>query len=106
MAVDRKPERRYRRHPLWPGRQGRRHSQPPSRIRLLGGALKKGGIVGNSPTLTPAPLYENRDTAPTLDMRGIFKGVPRDHMGVDRVKLDTLVFPGGAGAAPVAGIVA
>src|SRR6185369_4535331 len=42
---------------------------------LLGGALKKGGIVGDWPTLKANALYENRDVAPTLDMRGLFKGV-------------------------------
>ncbi|MEO8926910.1 MAG: DUF1501 domain-containing protein, partial [Caulobacteraceae bacterium] len=72
---------------------------------LLGGALKKGGIVGDWPTLAQKALFENRDTAPTLDMRGLFKGVLRDHLGVDRVKLDTLVFPGSAEAAPVSGVV-
>ncbi|MGI8839693.1 MAG: DUF1501 domain-containing protein, partial [Caulobacteraceae bacterium] len=51
---------------------------------LLGGALKKGGIVGDWPTLAQARLFENRDTAPTLDMRGLFKGVLRDHLGVER----------------------
>ncbi|MEO8812410.1 MAG: DUF1501 domain-containing protein [Caulobacteraceae bacterium] len=73
---------------------------------LLGGALKKGGIVGDWPTLAQNRLYENRDTAPTLDMRGLFKGVLRDHMGIERAKLDTLVFPGSASVAPVGGIVA
>jgi len=72
---------------------------------ILGGALKKGGIVGDWPTLAQNRLYENRDTAPTLDMRGLFKGVLRDHLGVERAKLDALVFPGSAGAAPVAGVV-
>jgi uncharacterized protein (DUF1501 family) len=73
---------------------------------LLGGALKKGGIVGDWPTLAQARLFENRDTAPTLDMRGLFKGVLADHLGVERAKLDTLVFPGSAAVAPTAGVVA
>ena len=73
---------------------------------LLGGALKKGGIVGDWPTLAQARLFENRDTAPTLDMRGLFKGVLRDHLGIERAKLDTLVFPGSAAVAPAAGVVA
>jgi uncharacterized protein (DUF1501 family) len=73
---------------------------------VLGGALKKGGIVGDWPTLAQARLFENRDTAPTLDMRGLFKGVLRDHMGVERAKLDTQVFPGSAGVAPADGVVA
>ena len=72
---------------------------------LLGGALKKGGIVGDWPTLAETRLYENRDTAPTLDMRGLFKGVLRDHLGIERAKLDTLVFPGSASVAPAGAVV-
>ncbi len=72
---------------------------------ILGGAIRKGGLIGDWPTLAPAKLYESRDTAPTLDMRGLFKGVLRDHMGVDRAALDTTVFPGSAGIAPTVGLV-
>jgi uncharacterized protein (DUF1501 family) len=72
---------------------------------LLGGALRRGGIIGDWPTLADNRLFENRDTAPTLDMRALFKGVLRDHLGVDRAKLDTLVFPDSARVAPVASLV-
>jgi uncharacterized protein (DUF1501 family) len=72
---------------------------------VLGGALKPGGIIGDWPTLRPAALFEGRDTRPTLDVRGLFKGVLRDHMGVDRAALDRDVFPDSAGVAPVAGLV-
>jgi uncharacterized protein (DUF1501 family) len=73
---------------------------------VLGGALKPGGIIGDWPTLRPGALYEARDTAPTLDMRGLFKGVLRDHLGVDRAALDSRVFPNSAAVAPTMGIVA
>ena len=73
---------------------------------LLGGALKKGGIVGDWPTLAQNRLFENRDTAPTLDMRGLFKGVLRDHLGVDRSRLEALVFPDSLAAAPVGNLIA
>jgi len=72
---------------------------------LLGGALKPGGIVGDWPTLKSQALYENRDVAPTLDMRGLFKGVLAEHMGVDRAALDKGVFPESAAARPVGGLV-
>ena len=72
---------------------------------VLGGALRKGGLIGDWPTLAAGKLYENRDTAPTLDMRGLFKGVLRDHLGIDRAALDTTVFPGSAGVAAVAGLI-
>jgi uncharacterized protein (DUF1501 family) len=73
---------------------------------VLGGALNKGGIIGDWPTLAQARLFENRDTAPTLDMRGLFKGVLRDHLGIDRAALDTKVFPDSAAVLPAGGIVA
>lgn len=72
---------------------------------LLGGALKPGGIVGDWPGLRQAALYENRDLAPTLDLRGVFKGVLGDHLGVDRAALDTAIFPGSAAVRPVSGLV-
>jgi uncharacterized protein (DUF1501 family) len=72
---------------------------------LLGGALKPGGIVGDWPTLKQQALYESRDVAPTLDMRGLFKGVLAEHMGVDRAALDAGVFPNSAAAKPVLGLV-
>jgi uncharacterized protein (DUF1501 family) len=73
---------------------------------LLGGALKPGGLVGDWPTLAQARLFENRDTAPTLDMRGLFKGLLVGQFGVDRRALDTTIFPDSAAVAPVAGIIA
>jgi uncharacterized protein (DUF1501 family) len=72
---------------------------------VLGGALKPGGIVGDWPTLRENALFENRDLAPTLDMRGLFKGVLADHMGLDRAVLERAVFPESAAAKPVAGLV-
>ncbi|HEX3918811.1 MAG TPA: DUF1501 domain-containing protein, partial [Caulobacteraceae bacterium] len=73
---------------------------------LLGGALKPGGIVGDWPTLSPAKLFENRDTAPTVDMRGLFKGLLVGQFGLNRRALDTAVFPDSAAVAPVGGIIA
>lgn len=68
---------------------------------ILGGALKPGGIVGDWPGLSQNALFENRDTAPTLDMRALFKGVLSEHMGVDRALLETKVFPDSVAAKPV-----
>jgi uncharacterized protein (DUF1501 family) len=72
---------------------------------ILGGGLKAGGIVGDWPTLKASALYENRDVAPTLDMRGLFKGVMAEHMGIDRAALDSAVFPNSAAVKPVLGLV-
>ena len=72
---------------------------------VLGGALKRGGIIGDWPTLAEPALFENRDLAPTLDMRGLFKGVLIDHLGVDRAQVEKKVFVDSAGAKAVTGLV-
>jgi uncharacterized protein (DUF1501 family) len=61
--------------------------------------------VGDWPTLADGRLFENRDLAPTLEVRAVFKGLLRDHLGVDRAKLGTLVFPDSAAVKPVEGLV-
>ena len=73
---------------------------------LLGGALRRGGIVGDWPTLAQGRLFEDRDTAPTLDMRGLFKGLLAEQFGLDRRALDTAIFPGSASVAPTGGLIA
>ena len=72
---------------------------------VLGGGLKPGGIIGDWPTLKTSSLFENRDLAPTLDMRSLFKGVLAEHLGLDRKALDTAVFPDSATARPLSGLV-
>jgi len=72
---------------------------------VLGGALKRTGIVGDWPTLQQARLFENRDTAPTLDMRALFKGVLAEHLGVDRRALDAAIFPDSAQVAAARSVV-
>jgi uncharacterized protein (DUF1501 family) len=86
------------------GTRGTDHGTASAAL-ILGGALKKGGIVGDWPTLSQAKLFENRDTAPTLDMRGLFKGVLAEQLGVDRRALDSTVFPDSGSVAPVTGLV-
>jgi uncharacterized protein (DUF1501 family) len=72
---------------------------------VLGGGLKRGGLIGDWPTLQQERLFENRDTYPALDMRALFKGVLAEQLGVDRRALDTAVFPNSEGVSAVAGIV-
>ena len=71
-----------------------------STLLLAGGALTSGGPIGDWPTLADNRLFEGRDLAPTLDVRSVFKGLLRDHVGVDRAALDARVFPGSAAEAP------
>lgn len=82
------------------GTQGTDHGTGSS-LLLAGGAVRRGGPIGDWPTLADNRLFENRDLAPTLDIRSVFKGVLRDHMGLDRAALDGRVFPGSAAEAPV-----
>jgi uncharacterized protein (DUF1501 family) len=72
---------------------------------VMGGGLKRGGIVGDWPTLASAKLFENRDTYPATDMRSLFKGVLAEQLGMDRRALDTAVFPDSGGAAALTGLV-
>lgn len=72
---------------------------------VMGGGIKGGGLIGDWPTLAPAALFENRDTRPTLDMRGLFKGLLAEQLGVDKRALDTEVFPDSADIAPMRGLV-
>ena len=82
------------------GTQGTDHGTASS-LLLAGGALKPGGMIGDWPTLAENRLFEDRDLAPTLDVRSVFKGVLRDHLGVDRAALHDRVFPDSAREAPV-----
>lgn len=70
---------------------------------LVGGAVRR-GFIGDWPGLAPAQLFDG-DLRPTVDLRAIFKGLLRDHIGVPRDILDTTVFPGSAALAPIAGLV-
>jgi uncharacterized protein (DUF1501 family) len=42
---------------------------------LVGGALKGSRVIADWPGLKPAALYQNRDLAPTTDLRAVLKGV-------------------------------
>jgi uncharacterized protein (DUF1501 family) len=76
-----------------------------STLLLAGGSLKRGGIVGDWPTLADNRLFENRDLAPTLEVRSVFKGLLRDHLGVEKAKLDSLVFPDSQSVAASDGLI-
>lgn len=73
---------------------------------LIGGAVKGGRVVADWPGLKPQQLYQDRDLAPTTDLRAVLKGVLRDHLGVSERALATTVFPGSASVKPVDGLIA
>ena len=76
-----------------------------STLIVAGGALKAGGLLGDWPGLGQGQLFENRDTAPTLDMRRVFKTLIVEHLGVDRRLADTRVFPDSRDAGLISGLV-
>lgn len=73
---------------------------------LLGGAVKGGRIVANWPGLSQGKLYEGRDLAPTTDLRGVLKGVLKDHLGLGAPALASAVFPESGGVDATPGLIA
>jgi uncharacterized protein (DUF1501 family) len=65
---------------------------------LLGGAVHGGRVISDWPGLSK--LYQQRDVAPTLDVRAVLKGTLMDHMGVPVDALDT-VFPDSGSVKPM-----
>ena len=64
---------------------------------LAGGAVNGGRVISDWPGLKIASLYEGRDLKPTTDLRGVIKGVLRDHLGLgERVLAETVVPDSGA----------
>ena len=72
---------------------------------LAGGAVKGGRVVSDWPGLKPAQLYQNRDLAPTCDLRGVAKGLLTELYDVSPDTLANLVFPGSADVKPLTGLI-
>lgn len=71
---------------------------------LLGGAVAGGKVRTDWPGLGQGRLFEDRDLAPTSDLRGVAKGVLRDHLRLPPQAVDA-AFPGSAGVAPATGLI-
>ncbi len=72
---------------------------------LAGGAVNGGKVFGDWPGLAPAKLYEGSDLKPTTDIRSVFKGVLRDHLGVPSTLLNSTIFPASQSAPPMPNLV-
>ena len=72
---------------------------------LAGGALKGGRVIADWPGVSEAALYERRDLKATTDLRGVLKGLLKDHVRVSDKALVTSVFPGSDDVKPMAGLV-
>jgi uncharacterized protein (DUF1501 family) len=71
---------------------------------LAGGALKGGRVIADWPGLKPANLHEGRDLKPTTDLRGVLKGVLKDHLRLDEAALASKVFPDSGRVKPTPGL--
>jgi len=71
---------------------------------VLGGNVKGGRVAGTWPGLSGAQLFENRDLAPTMDIRSVAKGALAQHLGLSNDAL-ARVFPGSSDVAPMNGII-
>jgi uncharacterized protein (DUF1501 family) len=72
---------------------------------LAGGAVKGRQVIADWPGLAPANLYEGRDLMPTTDLRSVFKGILRDHVGVPQAIINNTVFPDSGIAPPLNGLI-
>jgi uncharacterized protein (DUF1501 family) len=73
---------------------------------LAGGAVRGGRGVYDWPGLSDAKLYQNRDLAPTTDLRAVLKGVLAEHFEAPERILATNVFPDSASVKPIKGLAA
>jgi uncharacterized protein (DUF1501 family) len=71
---------------------------------LLGGAVAGGRVLADWPGLSARALYQQRDLAPTLDLRAVMKSVLHDHLQIDSRALDNEVFPDSRSASYIAGL--
>ena len=71
---------------------------------VAGGAVAGGRVVANWPGLGSGQLFEDRDLAPTTDLRSVAKGILTAHLGLSQASLSA-VFPGGEPAQPMRGLV-
>ncbi|ALN92297.1 MULTISPECIES: DUF1501 domain-containing protein [Lysobacter] len=71
---------------------------------LCGGAVHGGRIGGDWPGLAPAQLNEGRDVRATSDLRGLFKRVLVEHVGLADSAIESKVFPGSRAVAAMQGV--
>ncbi len=82
------------------GTRGTDHGTATAAL-LVGGAVRGGRVIADWPGLSMRALYQQRDVAPTLDLRSVMKGVLREHLGVPARALEETVFPQSEEARPL-----
>jgi uncharacterized protein (DUF1501 family) len=86
------------------GTQGTDHGTAGAAF-VLGGAVAGGRVLADWPGLGSGHLFEDRDLAPTLDVRALLKGALADHLRISLASLN-VVFPGSTQVTPVQGLCA
>ena len=71
---------------------------------VLGGAVAGGRVAGQWPGLGGGQLFQNRDLAPTTDVRSLAKGLLAEHLGLPEAVLAS-VFPASGSAPMMRGLV-
>jgi len=71
---------------------------------VLGGAVAGGRVLADWPGLGAGKLFEDRDLAPTTDLRAVVKGVLAQHLGLAEASLRQ-VFPGSGGVTGIPGLI-
>ncbi len=87
------------------GTQGTDHGTGAAAF-LTGGAVKGGRVIANWPGLNASQLYQNRDLAPTTDLRAVAKGLMTELYDVPASALGTEVFPDSMNVPPMKGLIA
>ncbi len=72
---------------------------------LAGGALKGGRVIADWPGLKESDLFEKRDLKATTDLRGVLKGVLKDHLRIEDKALAAAIFPDSGGGRADGGLV-
>ncbi len=70
---------------------------------VAGGAVRGGRVLADWPGLADAQLLDGRDLQPTLDLRGLAKGLLAAHLGLPPAAL-LRAFPGSEAVSPVSGL--
>jgi uncharacterized protein (DUF1501 family) len=82
------------------GTRGTDHGTATAAL-LVGGAVRGGRVIADWPGLSRRALYQQRDVAPTLDLRSVLKGALFEHLRVPARALQDTVFPQSQDARPL-----
>ncbi|WP_400766759.1 DUF1501 domain-containing protein [Methylosinus sporium] len=73
---------------------------------LAGGAVRGARVIADWPGLKTSRLYQERDLAPTHDLRAVLKGLLTEQFDLSAQALAEKAFPDSASVAPMKGLIA